>query len=832
MPARAAGQGTAGPDSLLARVYLASVIGLGAYSLWSSFNGRFTEDPAQFVAYLAIAVLASLLKVRLPGIPGNLSVNFCFFLVAILELTKPEVQVIGIVSAVAQSIWRARNRVAAVRMLFNAGLISIALSVSYEVFHRPLFDDPTLGFPVRLMATAACYFVTNTAPVVVAIRLTEGKPMWTIWRDTYFWVFPYYLVGAVFAGLYHAAGRAYGWKSAILAWPVVYAVYRSFLFYLLNLEAEKVRAEMQRGHAEEVSNLHLRTIQALALAIEAKDHTTHDHLQRVQVYSMELAESLGVPEEEIQALRAAALLHDIGKLAVPEHIISKPGKLTPEEFGKMKIHPVVGAEILEHVQFPYPVVPIVKHHHEKWDGTGYPDGLRGEEIPIGARILSAVDCLDALASDRQYRRALPLDQAMQELERLAGTAYDPRVVAALRANYREWEKKARAPGNGRKLPTAVRVGGGVPAAGYEAGGEGEESNQKEKGVDFLSTIGAARHEAQTLHEMTQDMIRYLALDEMLSVVAVRLKKLIPYDAFAVYLNQNGVLTPEFVVGDDFRFFSSLRIPMGKGLSGWVAENRTPILNGNPSVEPDYENDPRRFSVLRSALAVPLESGTGVLGTLALYHAGRDAYNQDHLRILLLTAGKLAQSVQNSLQYRVANDTSMTDYLTGLPNARSLFTKIQSELRQCEQQGESLAVLVCDLDGFKGVNDRFGHLTGNEVLRGVAKVLQEQCRPHDYAARMGGDEFVLIMRGLDPASCAIIQRISEAVEGVGREICGESLLSVSIGYAVAPEDGREPETLIAAADQKMYRRKEGSRQDRLRRELLSAATAVEGRPVRV
>src|SRR5438105_9569311 len=184
--------------------------------------------------------------------------------------------------------------------------------------------------------------------------------------------------------------------------------------------------------------LHLRTIEALALAIEAKDHTTHDHLQRVRVYAIEVAKELGVSSAELEALTAAALLHDIGKLAVPEHIISKPGRLTPEEFEKMKIHPLVGAEILEEVKFPYPVVPIVRAHHEKWDGSGYPFGLAGEEIPVGARILTAVDCLDALASDRQYRRALPLDQAMGQLAADAGTQFDPKIVAILKQHYVEW----------------------------------------------------------------------------------------------------------------------------------------------------------------------------------------------------------------------------------------------------------------------------------------------------------------------------------------------------------------------------------------------------------
>ena len=188
------------------------------------------------------------------------------------------------------------------------------------------------------------------------------------------------------------------------------------------------RLKEAKKHAEEIAALHLRTLEALALAIEAKDETTHDHLQRMPSMAVAVAEQLGLSEKEMEALRAAALLHDIGKLAVPEHILNKPGKLTPEEFERIKVHPIVGAEILERVQFPYAVVPIVRSHHEKWNGSGYPDGLKGEEIPIGARILAVVDCLDALTSDRQYRPALPLSEAMAVLQGRAARRYDPRVV--------------------------------------------------------------------------------------------------------------------------------------------------------------------------------------------------------------------------------------------------------------------------------------------------------------------------------------------------------------------------------------------------------------------
>src|SRR5437868_2547221 len=312
------------------------------------------------------------------------------------------------------------------------------------------------------------------------------------------------MVGAATAGLIHFLNAHIGWQSSLLVLPPIYLMYRSYRLYLGKLETEK-------QHAQQVSKLHLRTIEALALAIEAKDETTGEHLQRVRVYSMELAKELGLTGDETEALQAASVLHDIGKLAVPEHIISKPGRLTPEEFEKMKIHPIVGAEILERVNFPYPVVPIVRAHHEKWDGTGYPYGLAGEQIPIGARILSAVDCLDALASDRQYRRALPLDQAMSRVAADAGKAFDPRVVEILQRRYVELEGMARAQSqdNSQRLSTAVRVEkGAAPAEGFEASSQNDATS-----IDFLSSIAAARQEAQMLFELSQTLGNSLSLDE-------------------------------------------------------------------------------------------------------------------------------------------------------------------------------------------------------------------------------------------------------------------------------------------------------------------------------
>ena len=242
------------------------------------------------------------------------------------------------------------------------------------------------------------------------------------------------------------------------------------------------------------------------------------------------------------------------------------------------------------------------------------------------------------------------------------------------------------------------------------------------------------------------------MGETLSVFSVKLKPMVPYDAIAIYIRRGDELIPEYVNGDNYRLFASLRIPMGDGLSGWVAQNKKPIVNGNPSVEPGYLNDPAKFSTLRSALALPLEGVTGVIGVLALYRAERDAFTSDHLRILLAVTGKMALAIENAVKYQQAESSATTDYLTGLPNARSLFLQLDRELARCKRDNVSLTLMVCDMNGFKKINDRFGHLEGNRVLRLFAQALKDSCREYDYVARMGGDEFVVIAPGL-PADAA-------------------------------------------------------------------------------
>ena len=789
-------------------LFIATTAALGTWVLVHSLWQWQSTGWSRFFCYLVIALLASSLKIVLPGIDGTMSVNFLFILMGVLEMSLPETLVIGCTASLVQCVWQARKKPDPAKIVFNVfSMMANAIGLSYFAFHRL---EHVLGesTPLLLVVTALVFFLANTLPVSIIISLTEGKSPTKVWSECYFWSFPYYLVGAAVVFLVDFVNKHTGWQTTLLVLPVIYWVYRSYRLYLERLEAEKRHVEVEKRHAEDVAGLHLRTIEALALAIEAKDHTTHKHLQRVRIYALEIAKELGFAPAEIEALRAAALLHDIGKLAVPEHIINKPGRLTPEEFEKMKIHPVVGAEILERVAFPYPVAPIVRSHHERWDGSGYPDGLKGEEIPKGARVLAAVDCLDALASHRQYRNALPLDAAMEKVVSMSGTSFDPAVVEILGRRYRELEAMGASSGTTDEpgLSVQVRVDRKVePAAGYEQSAPNPAPASE---ADFLSSIASARQEAQTMFELSQDLGNSLSLGETLSVLSMRLRKLVPYDSMVVFLLKEDRLIPELVSGDNFRLLSSLNIKAGEGLCGWVAENRKPIMNGNPEVEAGYVYDPAKFTTQRSALAVPLEGLNGVVGVLAMYQAERDAFTADHLRILLAVSSKIALSIENALKYQQAESSAVTDYLTGLPNARSLYVHLSREIARCRRTGTSLSVMVCDLDNFKQINDLYGHLEGDNLLKDFAAHLKETCRGYDYVARMGGDEFVIVAPGLQQeASVEKASRLNQLAIESGRKIAGRNLVSLSVGTAFCPQDGFDVERLLAEADRRMYSMKQ-------------------------
>jgi diguanylate cyclase (GGDEF)-like protein/putative nucleotidyltransferase with HDIG domain len=759
---------------------------------WSS------PDALKFGIFLVLAAFAGGLEAGFPRRRG-LPLSGAVVLFGVLEFTIPESVVLAAGAVFISRLYGPAVGAARWGIAFQVSQTVVTTAAAAWLYHSDGLTRLGLDSVLRMTVAILGFVLVQTVAGALVSANGEARRFGGAWRARLLPALPICLTAAMLGLALSWANRTFGWQVVALIVAVAFLVYGSYLLYLKRLEDEG-------RHAAELASLHLRTIEALALAIEAKDYVANGHLERVQTFCVELAKKLGLGPEECEALRGAALLHDIGKLAVPEHIVSKPGPLTPEEFEKMKIHPVVGAEILERVRFPYPVVPIVRFHHERWDGTGYPNGLAGTAIPTGARILAVVECLDALVSDRPYRSALPIAEAIKVVQSEAGKAFDPRLVELLVRHHAEWERLARGEGAhaGRRSTDRKAAAERVHQTGME---------------DSLHSIASARHEVQALFEMCQTLGNSLSLDQTFSVLGPGLRGIIPHQALAVWIRRDDVLQPEYLGGEGSRMLSSLRIPAGEGITGWVAENNKPILNGNPSAEPGYPRG-SQLPLLRSVVAVPLEGAEGVLGVLTLYHTSHDAFTRDHLRILLGISGKIGRCIENGLRFREVESSATTDFLTGLPNARSLFLQLDAELARGRRKQQPLAVLVLDLDGFKQVNDRLGHLEGDRLLRDVSTGLKAACREYDYVARMGGDEFVLLLPGAAPADAEMrAGQFRGIVADTGRNRFSGVVITASVGVANFPGDGRDAEALLAEADRRMYQAKRVAKSGPARKDAL-------------
>jgi diguanylate cyclase (GGDEF)-like protein/putative nucleotidyltransferase with HDIG domain len=778
-----------------AKLFVTVLLLLGVCVLVASFADWHPADLRKFGAIFALAASASVLRVTLPKMAGDISFSLMFVMIGVVSLPLAETLVIGCTTLLIESVWRAGTRLTPFQVFFALANMSLAIACSKLAFQAQYFARQHVELPFRILIAATTCFFVNTFSVAAATSLSERISLLKVWQDRAVARYPQYLLAGLVAWAYSLVTFRVGWPVGILILPTLYLLQRTYSLYVGRLEDGKL-------HAEQMASLHMRTIEALAGAIEAKDDTTHDHLKRVQVYAVELGREFGLSEVELEALRAAAVLHDIGKLAVPEHIISKPGRLTPEEFEKMKVHPVVGAEILERVQFPYPVSPIVRTHHEKWDGTGYPLGLRGEEIPIGARILSVVDCLDALASDRQYRRALPVKEAMARISRESGQAFDPKIVEVLKRRYVELERKAHTEARTTvtaRLSRDLKIeNSAAPAAGFAGSKAGDNAPRKSSGHTPLEALASARRELANAFDTVQPDGRPLGLTESLSVFAVRLRRLVSYDAIAIYFLKDGVLVPQYVHGDNYKLFSALRIPLGQGLSGWVAENCKPILNGNPSVEPGYLNDPKMFSTLGSALAVPLEAVDSVLGVLTIYRDCRDAFTADDLSLVQATAPRLSFELEGACSDGNSDWDHELDSATGFPGPRILLKQLEAEMARVKRLNTPMAIFVCKIEGLESVKAAYGYTETNKILRTMAAALKDACHGFDFLGRSGPAEFILLSPGMTQKTAD--GRIARLNHVSGNH--GSTVTSVFVGAAFFPEDGTEAEELLAVADRRL------------------------------
>src|SRR5215213_5549221 len=578
-----------------------------------------------------------------------------------------------------------------------------------------------------------------------------------------------------------------------------------------------VRRDLEKELASEreVSGLRLKAVESLAIAIDAKDQTTHGHVRRTRLYATELGKLLRVTREEMSALEAGALLHDIGKLAVPEYILNKPDKLTAAEFEKMKVHPTVGADIVGRIGFPFPVEEVVRHHHERWDGKGYPRGLRGEEIPLAARIISVVDFYDSTRCDRPYRAGMSRDESLALLRRESALSFDPLVVETFVKQVEAFDRMLSEEDAREQVRARVEASGGEQVTD-EGVAVRTRTPAHADGSSGFRSIADAQREVSALQQMAQAVGSSLNLQDTSALVASRLASIVPFDTcvFFVADERTGVAVPVYASGEHAEFFSSRRIPVGEGITGWVVANARTMSDSAPEL--DTAGVPEEIaSGVRAVVSSPLVREEGAFGAVTLYASKAGAYTREHARLLESVCLNVSGALSNAVAFERTKQSALTDTLTGLPNARALRLVLEQRLAECRRQGnEPVAVLSIDLDDFRKVNEEFGHGVGDRLLASVADVVKEQFRQMDMVARYAGDEFVAVMPGANQEAATLVtERVRAAIETYSFPFkTGRALrVGVTVGAACHPADGETADELLLAATRNM-RRNKGARRN--------------------
>jgi diguanylate cyclase (GGDEF)-like protein/putative nucleotidyltransferase with HDIG domain len=789
-----------------ARVYVAVVIAIGALTLVAFFPTHTFSHPAWFLALLVLSSITSAFKVSLPltRSGSTMSVSYAVDFLSLIILGPSQTMIVGATSAWSQCTFRMTSKNAPYRTLFSMASLVISVQAAGEIFYR-LGGTPGLAsldlaqMAKPLVFAAGAYFLVNTTLVATAIALSMRQSMIKVWNENFMWSAPSYFVGALAAaGVAVVFSRSAGSNTwiALLAAAPLYLTYRSYKIYMGRIEDEQ-------RHVHEVSDLHLATIEALALAIDAKDRTGKSHIRRVQMLAAGLARAIGLTQNEVQGVKTAALLHDIGKLAVPEHILSKPGPLSQEEFQKIRIHPQVGAEIIAGVPFPYPVAPLILSHHERWDGKGYPAGMKGEEIPAGARILAVVDYFDALTSERPYHKAMSTQGAIGLLRQEAGKALDPTLVQMFVDNLALLEADAQSTSETVRTLT-------VPSSSPDDGGPAAGLLPEPSNMTVFDDIARAHREIYALYEIAQAMGTSLGVADTMALISSKLANLVPFSCCALFLynEEMETLRCRFATGVDADIIQQISVKSGLGLTGWVARNRRTLVNARPSADLEAAGI-SMTTTLQSALVCPLVFNERFIGTLSVYHIDSGYYTDDHRRLLDRVCEQAAAVIYNSIVFEQTQEDSLTDPLTGLPNTRFMFMHLTRELARAERLKSEVSLLVMDLDNFKEINDNHGHHVGDRALRELAGVLRAAIRPYDICVRYAGDEFIVVLSGCGAEEAERKRlELQAATDNVVFEARpGKRLpLGISIGAAIFPYDGRTYETLLATADSRMYRDK--------------------------
>ncbi len=743
------------------------------------------------------------------------------------------------------------------QLFFNVAVNLSATTCASLLFlvlnHGTLAIKSAQSLPA-LILTTLLFFFGNTGMVATVLALCTGKRAWDVWNESFLGTFLGFFLGAFLSTFFSIVLGDQLALSMLCTVPVAIVTYMA---YKRDTDRATQLAERTQKLAERTQKLadsYFGIINSLALAIDAKDRYTHQHVTRVQRYAVAVAGKYGLKGDDLTAIETSALLHDIGKLGVPEYVLLKPGKLTDEEFAKIKEHPRIGADILDSVTFPWPVLPGVKYHHEKWDGSGYPEGLKGEDIPLQGRILAVADVYDALTSNRSYRNAWNHEKACNTIRDDAGKHFDPQVVDAFLGVIDEVVAQMAAEGCGPLLSSEEQQAASVQAAENEAvgfvpggvagatpGADNHNGNAAlappsgtVSGVNNAPVLTPKAHKAArdiqrasselwALYEVSQTLSSSLGLQETIEILARKLAAIHPPGTACVFLlrddnGQEGDLVTRLrvraAIGVNHEFFENSQTNNVDSQSVQVARKRVTyrgVFDPEDIMPRSIQTTP--FEELRAAVIAPIIHQQEVLGTINLYHPDADAFGAHDQQLLEMIAERAAMALYNGLLFDRTRSSAMTDALTGLANSRHLTESVQERCRASAEQvnPRPFALLCLDLDSFKPINDNFGHLKGDQVLKDLAQILRDCVWKKDIVARYGGDEFLIV---LDDAGAIEAREVAEKIQnavvgydpGLNHPKLGVLRLGVSIGYACFPHDGGDVPTLLSVADQLMYRDK--------------------------
>ena len=684
--------------------------------------------------------------------------------------------------------------------LINLSSISISVYTAGKIYYglesklRPWQStktaaQATLIAAIPIVAMALAYYLVQFAiPALVSLLTSLIKIKERI-RDTFPWEPMSLLACALVAGLINYSFVNFGpWATVMIMvalMPIPIVVYYTFKTY-----HEKLLE--QDKHYETLTGVYDSILEMLAMAIDAKDDVTHDHIQRVKLFARRMGEAVGLSELEIEALKAGALLHDIGKIGVPAYILNKPGRLTEHEFEQMKMHTIIGADMLSNVDFRYPVVPIVRHHHERWDGRGYPDGLKGEAIPITARILTLVDNYDALRSDRPYKTGMKREEALEYIRQNAGTFFDPNLVEIFLSMADQLEIEAL----NVKVPPIVKqdriessaMANARPAAGFDT------APVVDRAAAALNSIAETNQRVTALYEMSRTLSSILSLEDTVAILTNRLSKLMPFTTCAIALFDPTRSEFEIIhaAGLYAEKFVKRRMPAEAGITGWVITNQRPMYNTNPVLDLGFLGT-ETASTYKGVVVFPMVKNGEALGAIALYSTEIAAYGSEHIQLMDSISQPASDALHNALAFEQAQRRSSASASTRLANEHALVTQFERERVLSRKLGIPLSLITVTVSQYGFAMD--DGESREPALAQLNRLTKKQVRETDLVARYDADTLIALVPDIGQIEAA------EVCSRIGREIVMSGLAhesSVSVGAATCPDDGDTFEELLLIA----------------------------------